>query len=108
MTSVDVLGAGYEMVVAGSADAVDGRVDLGLTFNEPGERGAVGRGHGVVSHGGVGDHQARGRAPIKPRVRRDSAPSVDTRRRDFVDTVLTRAPNAKFIPIRRPLSCCIF
>jgi hypothetical protein len=80
---VHVLGACEEMVVAGGTDEVEGRVDLGLACDEGGERGVVGLGHGVVSRGGVGDHQARGRASIKRRVGRDSAPFVDTRRRGF-------------------------
>ena len=101
MAAVHVLWAGEEMVVAGGADAVEGRVDLGLPRDERGERGGVGLGHGVVSRGGVGDHQARGCASIKQRVRRDSAPIVDTRRRGSVDTVLTRAWNAKGLPFGR-------
>lgn len=45
---------------------------------------------------------------LKRRVRRDSAPFIDTRRRGSVDTVLTRAENAKSLPIGRPSSICIF
>ena len=72
MSSVDLVGVGVEVVVAERGEAFEHRVDLGLVRDEGGERGVVGRGHRVVSRSGVGDHQARGRASIKRRVRRQS------------------------------------
>jgi len=103
IASGDAIIVGSIFGIAAYSSAEGDPVELSTTgvFQLPkasaagGERGVVGLGNGVVSRGGVGDHQARGRASFKRRVRRDSAPSVDTGRQRSVDTVLTRRRNGK-------------